>query len=184
MTEIPSMPFLVDKYLTDTEHLSLEEHGAYCLLLFRMWQRGGSLADNDADLARLLGVTPKTWERLRGRLAPFFECHGGLLMQKRLQKQWNYAVEHSSQAKAKASFAAKRRWEKAKGLKAVNDVLEALPQALPRVSPKQCSSDAILKKEDIPLPFSSAGDFEKGSEQEPMPGLPARLNTPLLRRHA
>jgi uncharacterized protein YdaU (DUF1376 family) len=182
MSKVPSMPFLVDKYLADTEHLSLEEHGAYCLLLFRMWQRGGSLADNDADLARLLGVTPKAWKRLRERLGPFFESHGGLLMQKRLQKQWNYAVEHSAQAKAKASFAAKRRWEKAKGLETINSVLQAMPQAMPRVSPKQCPSDAILKKEDIPLPLSNTVAPEEGSEQEPSARISRLLQTNLMKR--
>lgn len=153
MSKPHSMPFLVDKYLADTGHLSLEEHGAYCVLLFNMWKNGGSLADNDANLSRLLGVTPKAWKRLKERLAPFMECYGGQITQKRLQKQWNYAVEHSKQAKEKASFAAKRRWEKERGLQQVNNVLQALPQAL---QAKQCPGDAILKKEDIPLPLSNS----------------------------
>ena len=192
LKNLPSMPFLVDRYINDTTHLTLEEHGAYCLLLFRMWQRGGSLSDNDTDLARLLGVTPKAWKRLKERLAPFFESHGGLLMQKRLQKQWNYAVEHSSKSSAKASFAAKRRWEKERGMQSVNDVLQALPQAkhqavhqakLP-ASSKQCSSDAILKKEDIPIPLSTTVAPEVGSEQEPPAGIARLLNTNLMKRSA
>jgi uncharacterized protein YdaU (DUF1376 family) len=165
------MPFLVDKYLSDTDHLSLEEHGAYCLLLFRMWQRGGSLVDNDTDLARMLGLSPKVWGRLKARIGPFFECHGGKLMQKRLQKQWNYAMEHSTQAKAKASFAAKRRWEKERGLKSINGVLQAMPQAYH----KQCPSDAILKKEDIPIPISNS----LGSEG----AVKKLLETPLMKRN-
>jgi uncharacterized protein YdaU (DUF1376 family) len=170
------MPFLVDKYLADTEHLSLEEHGAYCLLLFRMWQRGGNLPDNDVDLARLLGVSKFSWKGLKIRLGNFFEFHGGLVMQKRLQKQWNYAIENSTKSKAKASFAAKRRWEKERGLKSVNDVLQAMPQAMPHVSYKQCLGDAILKKEDIPLPFSNT------VAKIETPELPDRLNTGFLKR--
>ena len=39
MSKLTSMPFLVDAYIADTTHLSLEEHGAYLLLLFAMWRR-------------------------------------------------------------------------------------------------------------------------------------------------
>lgn len=181
MSKPHSMPFLVDKYLADTGHLSLEEHGAYCVLLFQMWKGGGSLADNDANLSRLLGVTLKAWKRLRERLAPFFECYGGLITQKRLQKQWNYAVEHSAKAKEKASFAANRRWEKERGLQSVRTVLEALPQALPA---KQCPGDAILRKKDIPIPLSNTVAPEVGSEQEPPAGISRLLTTNLMRRSA
>jgi uncharacterized protein YdaU (DUF1376 family) len=179
MTKPHSMPFLVDKYLADTGHLSLEEHGAYCVLLFNMWKGGGSLADNDANLSRLLGVTPKAWKRLRERLAPLMECYGGLITQKRLQKQWNYAVEYSKQAKEKASFAAKRRWEKAHGLNHINSMLQALPQAMPA---KQCPSDAILKERYIPIPLSNSYAPEEGSEQEPSDKVSRLLNTNLMRK--
>jgi uncharacterized protein YdaU (DUF1376 family) len=172
MSKLLSMPFLVDKYLADTDHLSLEEHGAYCLLLFRMWQRGGSLPDQDKDLARMLGVSQNAWKKLKSRLGNFFEFHGGLIMQKRLQKQWNYAMENSIRSKAKASFAAKRRWEKERGLKSINGVLQAMPHAYP----KQCPSDAILKKEDISIPLSNSSSSKEGA-------LKKLLETPLMKRN-
>ena len=197
LKNLPSMPFLVEKYLKKTKHLSLEEHGAYFLLLCHMWQAGGTLAENDGDLARLLGATPAKWKRLRERVGPFFESHGGILMQGRLQEQWNYATEHSVKAKEKASFAAKRRWEKEKGLKTINSVLQAMPQALLPASskqcPKQCSSNAILKKEDIPLPLSNTvGEVLKKpiaqSTAVEMPDIPPHLNrllnTNLMKRNS
>lgn len=173
-----SMPFLVDKYLADTSHLSLEEHGAYCLLLFNMWQGGGRLVDDNKGLARMLGASPNSWKKLRVRLEPFFEVHGGYFMQKRLQKQWNFVVDHSIKAKEKASFAAKRRWEQAKGLKSINTVLQAMPGA----SSKQCLSDAILRKKDIPIPLSTTVALEEGSEQEPSAKISRLLNTNLMRK--
>lgn len=141
MSKLLSMPFLVEKYLKKTQHLSLEEHGTYCLLLFHMWQNGGSLPDNDTDLARMLGASPAKWKKLRARVGGFFEVHNGSLMQERLQKQWNYAVENHNRNSEKASKAAKLRWEKERAVKGITTVLQAMPQAYP----KQCSGDAILK---------------------------------------
>lgn len=113
------MPFLVDRYLADTTHLSLEEHGAYLLLLFAMWKRGGSVPDNDSDLARMLGITGKAWARLRPRLMPFLETYAGVLTQKRLQAQWNWAVENRARQSEKGRAGANERWEKNRLLKAI-----------------------------------------------------------------
>lgn len=41
--ELFSMPFMVGRYLEKTERLTLEEHGAYLLLLCGMWRNKGSL---------------------------------------------------------------------------------------------------------------------------------------------
>lgn len=98
MSKLPSMPFLVERYIADTRHLSLEEHGAYLLLLFNMWQREGFLPDIDADNARLLGVPVKQWLKLKERLAPFLIAANGTLTQNRLQHQWNRAIDNRNKA--------------------------------------------------------------------------------------
>ena len=115
MSKLPSMPLFVDAYLADTTHLSLEEHGAYLLLLMAMWRRGGAIPDDDKDNARMLGLMPRAWLRLKPRLMPLLSVYGAdpvMLTQKRLQKEWNYSVENSSRASAKGKRGAEVRWER------------------------------------------------------------------------
>src|SRR5689334_7243279 len=116
MSKLPSMPLFVDAYLADTTHLSLEEHGAYLLLLMAMWRRGGSIPDDDRDNARMLGLMPRSFLRLKPRLMPLLSAYGPdgarMLTQKRLQKEWNYSVENSQRASAKGKRGAEARWER------------------------------------------------------------------------
>jgi uncharacterized protein YdaU (DUF1376 family) len=58
------MRWYVGDYLADTDHLSLEEHGAYSLLLMKMWQREGVLPLDHDVLARLCRVSRKDWDRI------------------------------------------------------------------------------------------------------------------------
>lgn len=66
------MPLYVGDYLADTRHLSTEEHGAYLLLIMHYWRTGG-LPDNDAQLARIAGLTLEGWGASRNTIAAFFE---------------------------------------------------------------------------------------------------------------
>ena len=38
MADFPALPFFTDAYLGDTQHLTLEEHGAYQKLLYIAWR--------------------------------------------------------------------------------------------------------------------------------------------------
>jgi uncharacterized protein YdaU (DUF1376 family) len=70
----PWMPFYVNDYLGDTEHLSTLQHGAYCLLLFSYWRRGG-LPDDDQQLANITKLSLDDWLIHRKVLQAFF--HSG-----------------------------------------------------------------------------------------------------------
>ncbi len=120
MSKLPSMPLFVDAYLADTTHLSLEEHGAYLLLLMAMWRRGGAIPDDDKDNARMLGLMPRAYLRLKPRLMPLLSAYGSnpvMLTQKRLQKEWNYSVENRERQSAKGKAGAKERWEREQALR-------------------------------------------------------------------
>ncbi len=93
MSSAPAMPVFPDAYLADTTHLSTEEHGAYLLLLMAMWRRGGSVPNDDADLARIVGLDRSRWRKTKKRLLPLLIVEGSFLSQKRLQKEWQYAKE-------------------------------------------------------------------------------------------
>lgn len=71
MAEFPAFPFYCGDYLGDTMHLSLEEHGAYCKLLFIAWQSSEcAIPADDVRLARMLGVTAT---RFRNKIWPGIE---------------------------------------------------------------------------------------------------------------
>lgn len=116
MSKLPSMPLFVDAYLADTTHLSLEEHGAYLLLLMAMWRRGGAIPDDDKDNARMLGLMPRAWLRLKPRLMPLLSVYGPdgarMITQKRLQKEWNFSVENRERQSAKGRRGAEERWQR------------------------------------------------------------------------
>ena len=60
MSKAPIMPVATDALLADTTHLSADEFGAYCLILFATWRNNGvPLADDDKRLARICRVTPR-----------------------------------------------------------------------------------------------------------------------------
>ena len=87
------MPMFWDAYLADTTHLSTEEHGAYLLLLAAMWRRNGWVPDDDRDNARILGMTPAKWRRVKDRLSGFLIFEGGQITQKNLLKIWKITQE-------------------------------------------------------------------------------------------
>jgi len=67
----PYMPMFWGDYIRDTRHLSLEEHGAYLMIIAHYWERG-SLPDDDDRLARILGVSRLKWSKLKLAIKPFF----------------------------------------------------------------------------------------------------------------
>ena len=99
MSRAPSLPLFCGDYIADTKHLSLEEHGAYLLLLMIAWRSpSGTLDDDDTRLARMLGVTPRRWKtRLRPVVSQFFAINGGKWTQKRLMAERNYVEERRKQ---------------------------------------------------------------------------------------
>ena len=85
MAEFPALPLFTDAYLADTRHLTTEEHGAYLLLLICAWRsRGCALKDDDKTLARIAGLSPTRWRRLKPALVDFFQIEDGLWRQKKL----------------------------------------------------------------------------------------------------
>ncbi len=88
MAELPILPVKTDALLADTGHMSAEEFGAYCRLLFTMWRHDARLVDNAEELARIAGVTPKRWEAIAERVMRPMTVAGGLVSQKRLTSTW------------------------------------------------------------------------------------------------
>jgi uncharacterized protein YdaU (DUF1376 family) len=104
------MPFFVGDYLADTADLSLEEHGAYSMLLLLMWKQGGSLPLDHDRLARLCRVTRGKWNLLWRVIARFFEVEGEAFTQKRLRAELAKAQERRRIASESGRAGAAALW--------------------------------------------------------------------------
>lgn len=80
----PYLPLYVGDYLKDTGHLTLEQHGAYFMLLMRMWSAGGSLPSDEGKLSRLAGITQKKFKSIWPDLAELFQVEDGRITHKRV----------------------------------------------------------------------------------------------------
>ena len=96
MSKAPAMPMYWDAYLADTTHLTTEEHGAYMLLLAAMWRRNGAVPDDDKDNARILGLTPAKWRKIKARFMVTisgFVVENDTITQEKLRKTWENTQE-------------------------------------------------------------------------------------------
>lgn len=87
------MPLWIADYLADTTHLTTLQHGAYDLLLYAYWRRGGPLPDDNARLAAIAKMTPKDWLKMRPVMAEFFRIEDGHWHQKRAEEELAKARE-------------------------------------------------------------------------------------------
>lgn len=105
------MPFYVADYLSDTGHLTTEQHGAYFLLLCHQW-RTGSVPTDPKELARLTRCSLKVWNaRIAESVLKFFDPIDGALVQKRLRIE----AEKSIANRKKKADAAQAKWDQLRG---------------------------------------------------------------------
>lgn len=99
MADFPALPLWTDAYLADTTHLTTEQHGAYCLLLFKMWRQPEcDLPDDHKLLARLAGIQSAKWPGVWSVLKDFFLIgDNGRWTQKRLTKEREYVNKRSGE---------------------------------------------------------------------------------------
>lgn len=99
------MPLWVGDYLSDTQHLTAAEHGAYMLLIMAYWQRGKALPDDGERLALIARMTPTEWAKSEPTLREFFTVADGEWRHSRIEAELTKVRDKS----AKASASAKRR---------------------------------------------------------------------------
>ncbi len=114
-SKYPYLPLFIDAYVSDTRHLTLEEHGAYLNLLMEAWSRPScSLPDDDKYLSRVLGIGLEDWAELKPAVMKFWKYDGRsrTWMQKRLNKERDYVKKRRrSQQGISAS-----RWNNSKNM--------------------------------------------------------------------
>jgi uncharacterized protein YdaU (DUF1376 family) len=85
------MPLYVADYQRKTTRLTLEQHGAYLLLIMDYWVNGAP-PDDDAVLAAIIRSSPAVWRRLRPVLAQFFTIADDRWTQSRVEEERSKAV--------------------------------------------------------------------------------------------
>ena len=60
-----------------------------------MWIKGGSIRNDDKEVARLLRISVKRWQKIKLRLADYLIIELGIISQKRIQKDYKKACETS-----------------------------------------------------------------------------------------
>jgi uncharacterized protein YdaU (DUF1376 family) len=172
------MPLFCDAYLGDTMHLSLEEHGAYLKLLMITWRNNGQpLPDDDARIARMLGVTPARWrDKLRPSLASFFDLSEGYWRQNRLEKEWIFTQKLIEKNRANGS-----KGGRAKSLNNRNaDLAMGSSWVNPNETQRPSTQTQTHKSTTLPPPYQDAphegggggsmdGSTGKGEDAAPPP---------------
>ena len=137
MSSPPYMPFYFSDYFADTAHLTMEEHGAYFLLIANYWQTGKPLPDDDAILARICRTSLRKFKLTSTILKQFFENRDGLLYHPRIEVE----LQKVRQKSDKTRSSAKARWEK--------QSCERNANALPTQSGRNAISDIRYQITDI-----------------------------------
>lgn len=95
MSKMPMQPWYPDAHIADTANLTLEEQGAYRLLMDNMWIKRGAIRNDDKEIARLLRISVKRWQKIKLKLADYLIIELGIISQKRIQKDYKRACETS-----------------------------------------------------------------------------------------
>ena len=139
MAKYPALTLWTDAYLADTHPaLTLEEHGAYLLLLMFMWRAPRQRIPNDDEwLARNLSISIEDVEKIvRPLIKQMCKNDGNYITQKRLKIEWKLAQKRSKNQ----SVSAKARWDNKKdGSK--HDA-KAMPDPMPKSSRDYPSGNA------------------------------------------
>jgi uncharacterized protein YdaU (DUF1376 family) len=143
--------------LADTGHLTTIEHGAYLLLLITMWRAGGTLPNDDKQLARYARMTAGQWARIKPNMMPFFTITSDGITQGRLTDELGIVRQKSE----KQSNSAKAKWRKEHNKRHAGAYAE---DAIGDI-PNECQSDAPISTPTVEEDKSSSVLSETSSNR-------------------
>ena len=127
MAELPIMPVKTDALLADTMHMSAEEFGAYCRILFAMWRHDGRLPHDLTQLRRIAGVQPRRWPFIQDVVLRPLTIADGWVSQKRLTATMLDVREF----RASRSRIALTRWRRERNDKNRTSIVQLYPPYKP-----------------------------------------------------
>lgn len=151
-----------DAALAGMAELTLEERGAYNSILDLLYSRDGDLNDDDVVVARMIGVSRRTWVAVKSRLLKKGKLvqSGSKLTCVRVEKTLTEAQNRSESA----ANSARLRWEKWKKTKENNDPIMP-PGTAERQSLLDIRDKSLEEREESILCPKPASDHEQNSVQ-------------------
>jgi len=174
MTDLPYQCWFEADFANDTKAMSFEDRCAYRAVLQVMWANHGWLPGDDQICARMMGCDTRKWRSIRARLQPRLRGEvdpvlGPILRQKRIARDWTFAVEQIAKNKARTAPATAERRRKAAERR--NVTVEHEDDRYADREPDR--SDAVPALAQSPEPY------KKGRASEPSasaaPPVPANL---------
>jgi uncharacterized protein YdaU (DUF1376 family) len=111
-------PWFPHEFRRDTYHLSPAEDGAYRRLIDEYMVTRLPLPNDDAALARIVGIPKAEWEDLAPRVRPFFRARNDRLYHKRCEQELRAQDARHNRNSERAKKAAFARYSKNNGLTA------------------------------------------------------------------
>ena len=111
-------PWFPHEFRRDTYHLSPAEDGAYRRLIDEYMVTRLPLPNDDAALARIVGIPKAEWEDLAPRVRPFFRARNDRLYHKRCEQELRAQEARHNRNSERAKKAAFARYSKNNGLPA------------------------------------------------------------------
>jgi len=94
------VPIYIGDYLSDTMHLTTEEHGAYFLLILAYWRNQAPLPSDDKKMAAICRWSIPVWLEHKKTLSEFFESDGLFWVHKRIDSELKSALDFRAKQSA------------------------------------------------------------------------------------
>lgn len=105
----PYMPLFISDWLSDTNHLTTIEQGAYLLLVMNYWQRQKPLPADARKLARIARMTDAEWADSADTLAEFFVDDGDVWRHSRVDSELAIVADKLDKARTAGQASANAR---------------------------------------------------------------------------
>jgi len=170
-TNLPRMDWYPQDYLADpkTRAMTLEEHGAYLLLLQLEWV-GGPLPADHGELAAMLGVGAKSFSRIWRRVSACFIESDGHLINERLERERGAMLAHRESKRTAGSNGGYAKARAASGAKQKRSSATVLPG----VCQDSATGKIVGNRSPSPSPSPSLSLPTLSPEPEPVSPPPLR----------
>lgn len=167
MAGYPSLPLFVREYLVDTTHLTIDQSGAYLHLLMHAWVKGGTLPDDEKQLAAMAKCTVKKWRSIRAAIEDFWIIENGTWVNKRLSRELQFVRGKIEKRSAAGKRGGRPRNEEKQSLNESNAFEEESKPKAPTLTPTLKRKIPKEKTDSLLMVFRKSTAFVFGGEHVP-----------------